>query len=53
MTKTFLLRVTVTLTLTEVTLVTQTSHSGKTIQTVLLYLYRMSQWVMTNRGTPH
>jgi len=36
--KTFLLRVTVTLTLIQVTLLTQTAHSGKTVQTVLLYL---------------
>ena len=48
--KTFPLRVTVTLQ-------TQTSQSGPSIQTVLLYLHstslQRSQWVTTNRGTPH
>jgi len=38
-TKTFLLQVTVTLTMTQMTLVAQTPHSGLTVQTVdLLYL---------------
>jgi hypothetical protein len=57
-TKTFLLRVTVTLTITQMTLLAQTSHSDW-LYSLLTYctcssqMYRGSEWVVTNRAAPH
>ena len=57
-TKTFLLWVTVTLTITQMMLLAQTSHSDwlyslSTYCTCSSQIYRRSKWVMTNRAAPH
>jgi hypothetical protein len=53
----FLLRVTLTLTMTHMTLLTQTSHSRPIMTVDLPYrspqAYRASQWASTNVGSPH